>query len=43
MKEANKFRPKRRNKINDVNKNILGTVTEVARERPTKESCAKAN
>ena len=43
MKEANKFRPKRGNKINDVNKNILGTVTEVARERPTKESCPKAN
>ena len=31
MEEVNKLRRKRRNKINNVNKNILGLVDEVVR------------
>ena len=38
MEEVNKFRRKRRNKINNVNKNILGIFNEVVRERATNES-----
>ena len=41
--EVNKFRRKRRNKINNVNKNILGIVDEVVRERLTNESRVEAN
>lgn len=43
MKEVNKRRRKTRNKINNVNKNILGTVNEVIRERPTNESHVQSN
>ena len=43
MEEVNKFRHKRCNKINNVNKNILGIVNEVVRERPTNESRVEAN
>ena len=38
MKEVDKLRYKRHNKINNVNKNKLGIVDEVVRERPTNES-----
>lgn len=43
MKEVNTLRPKRCNKINNVNKNILGIVNEVVRERPTTESDVEAS
>ena len=43
MKEVNKLRRKGHNKINNGNKNILGTVNEVVRERLTNESCIEAN
>ena len=39
----NKFRRKKRSKINNVNKNILGIVDEVIRERPTNGSRVEAN
>ena len=41
--EVNKLRCKRRNKISNVNKNILGIVNEAVRERPTNESRVEAN
>ena len=43
MEEVNKLRRKRRNKINNVNKNILGIVSEVVRERPTNKCRVEAN
>ena len=39
MEEVNKLR----RKINNVNKNILGIVNEVVRERPTNELRVEAN
>ena len=41
--EVNKLRCKRRNKISNVNKNILGIVNEAVKERPTNESRVEAN
>lgn len=43
MEEVNKLRRKRRNKINNVNQNVLGNVDEVVREGPTNESRVKRN
>ena len=43
MEEVNKLRRKRRNKINNVNQNILGNVDEVVREGPTNESRVERN
>ena len=43
MKEVNKRWRKTRNKINNANKNILGIVNEVIRERPTNESHVQSN
>ena len=43
MEEVNKRRRKTRNEINNVNKNILGIVNEVIRERPTNESHVESN
>ena len=43
MEEVNKLKRKRRNKINNVNKNILGIVNEVVRERTTNESRVEEN
>ena len=43
MEEVNKLRRKRRNKINNIHKNVLGIVDEVVRERPTNEFRVEAN
>ena len=43
MEEVNKLRRKRRNKINNIHKKVLGIVDEVIRERPTNEFRVEAN
>ena len=43
MEEVNKLRHKRHNKINNVNKKILGIVDKVVSKKPTNESRVKAN
>ena len=43
MEEVNKLRCKRHNQIINVDKNILGIVNEVVKERLTNESRVEAN
>lgn len=43
MEEVTELKCKRRNKINNVNKDKLGIVNKVVSERPTNESRVKGN